>query len=168
MAITRRSPSWPTSPVCPKSSISRYVSDQMAKGFLEEYIDPQDRRRRRLRPTKAARRELREHWHAEIEATYKQAVSDQDNPTIRADAEVDEIIAYLKGGLAATLPPARKGLTLACNLLPVDGIYTCDVRVLQTRRSARSCCAAPSGAKRRPAPSSSNSSRRPSIASPPG
>ena len=89
----------------PKSSISRYVSDQMAKGFLEEYIDPQDRRRRRLRPTRAARRELQEHWHAEIDATYRRAVSDQDNPTIRDDAQVDEIIAYLKGELATTLPP---------------------------------------------------------------
>lgn len=35
----------------PKSSVSRYVSREMELGFLEEYVDPADRRQRRLRAT---------------------------------------------------------------------------------------------------------------------
>ena len=38
----------------PKSSVSRYVSREMQLGFLEEYVDPADRRQRRLRATAAA------------------------------------------------------------------------------------------------------------------
>jgi DNA-binding MarR family transcriptional regulator len=37
-----------------KSNVSRYVSTEMREGFIEEYIDPSDRRRRKLRPTKKA------------------------------------------------------------------------------------------------------------------
>jgi DNA-binding MarR family transcriptional regulator len=44
-----------------KSNVSRYVSGQMKQGFLEEYIDSADRRRRKLRPTAAAEPELE--WH---------------------------------------------------------------------------------------------------------
>jgi len=40
-----------------KSNVSRYVSKQLAVGHLEEVIDPQDRRRRTLHPTKAGRKE---------------------------------------------------------------------------------------------------------------
>jgi DNA-binding MarR family transcriptional regulator len=47
----------------PKSSISRYVSQEMSAGMLEEFIDPDDRRRRRLRPTPEARKELE--WHGQ-------------------------------------------------------------------------------------------------------
>jgi DNA-binding MarR family transcriptional regulator len=47
----------------PKSSVSRYVSTEMSTGFLEEAIDPRDRRRRLLRPTDKARAELI--WHRE-------------------------------------------------------------------------------------------------------
>ncbi len=47
----------------PKSSVSRYVSTEMSAGFLEEAIDPRDRRRRLLRPTDKARAELI--WHRE-------------------------------------------------------------------------------------------------------
>ena len=36
----------------PKSNISRYVARQIDSGFIEEIIDPEDRRRRRLRATK--------------------------------------------------------------------------------------------------------------------
>jgi DNA-binding MarR family transcriptional regulator len=43
----------------PKSNVSRYVSGQMAKGVLEEYIDPSDRRRRKLRPSQKAGPELK-------------------------------------------------------------------------------------------------------------
>ena len=35
----------------PQSNVSRYVSDQLRIGHLEEEIDPKDRRRRVLRPT---------------------------------------------------------------------------------------------------------------------
>ncbi|MGI9343410.1 MAG: MarR family transcriptional regulator [Gammaproteobacteria bacterium] len=47
----------------PKSSVSRYVSTEMSAGFLEEVIDPRDRRRRLLRPTKRALDE--QNWHRE-------------------------------------------------------------------------------------------------------
>ncbi len=80
----------------PKSSISRYISDQMAKGFLEEYIDPTDRRRRRLRPTEVARAELREHWNDKVEAAYGNILQEGGDPTIREDATVAEVLDYLK------------------------------------------------------------------------
>jgi len=47
----------------PKSSVSRYVSMDMNGGFLEEVIDPEDRRRRRLHPTQKAREE--QAWQVE-------------------------------------------------------------------------------------------------------
>jgi len=42
----------------PKSTISRYVANQIEVAHLEEVIDPQDRRRRLLQPTDAGRKEL--------------------------------------------------------------------------------------------------------------
>ena len=45
----------------PKTSVSRYVSEQIKNGFLKEVIDPQDRRRRFLRPTPKARKHRE--WH---------------------------------------------------------------------------------------------------------
>jgi DNA-binding MarR family transcriptional regulator len=45
----------------PKSSVSRYVSTNISAGFLEEAIDPQDRRRRYLKATAQARKERK--WH---------------------------------------------------------------------------------------------------------
>ena len=45
----------------PKSSVSRYVSRQMKAGYLTEVVDPQDRRRRFLRPTPKARKHRK--WH---------------------------------------------------------------------------------------------------------
>ncbi len=41
----------------PKSTVSRYVSTEMNLGYLEEIIDPEDRRRRRLHTTEKARSE---------------------------------------------------------------------------------------------------------------
>jgi len=41
----------------PKSTVSRYVSTEMNMGFLEEVIDPEDRRRRRLYTTAKAKDE---------------------------------------------------------------------------------------------------------------
>jgi DNA-binding MarR family transcriptional regulator len=45
----------------PKSSLSRYVSRQIKSGFLTEVLDPQDRRRHCLYPTKKGQKE--EDWH---------------------------------------------------------------------------------------------------------
>lgn len=45
----------------PKSSVSRYVSTEMANGFLEEVIDSRDRRRRLLQPSAQGRAELERH-----------------------------------------------------------------------------------------------------------
>ncbi|UCG73656.1 MAG: MarR family transcriptional regulator [Chromatiales bacterium] len=42
----------------PKSTVSRYVANQIGVGHLEEVIDPNDRRRRLLQPTDAGRQEL--------------------------------------------------------------------------------------------------------------
>ena len=41
----------------PKSTVSRYVSIDMKTGFMEEVIDPEDRRQRRLHPTQKSRDE---------------------------------------------------------------------------------------------------------------
>lgn len=80
----------------PKSSISRYVSEQMAAGFLEEYIDPGDRRRRRLRPTHQAVHELKSYWDEAIRSVYQQSRAADENPTLRPDATVEEILAHLR------------------------------------------------------------------------
>lgn len=54
----------------PKSTISRYVSFEMSAGFLEEYIDRSDRRRRMLRPTTKA--ETEREWHrGQIREAYR-------------------------------------------------------------------------------------------------
>ena len=47
----------------PKSTVSRYVSTEMSSGFLEEQIDPEDRRRRLLFPSDRAQQE--QGWHSE-------------------------------------------------------------------------------------------------------
>jgi DNA-binding MarR family transcriptional regulator len=72
----------------PKSSVSRYVSTEMSAGYLEEVIDPRDRRRRLLRPTKLAIDEQK--WHreqvSEIAARQRAALS---GPGQSADPGVD-------------------------------------------------------------------------------
>ena len=45
----------------PKSTVSRYVAAERNNGYIEEIIEPQDRRRRRLHPTAQAREE--QQWH---------------------------------------------------------------------------------------------------------
>ena len=45
----------------PKTSVARYVSRQMRKGYLTEVVDPRDRRLRHLRPTAKGRKEVQ--WH---------------------------------------------------------------------------------------------------------
>jgi DNA-binding MarR family transcriptional regulator len=47
----------------PKSSVSRYVATDMNSGFIEEIIDPNDRRRRRLHPTLKSKEE--QEWQLE-------------------------------------------------------------------------------------------------------
>jgi DNA-binding MarR family transcriptional regulator len=42
-----------------KSNVSRYVSRQINGGYIEEFVDREDRRRRRLRPTKMGSREAK-------------------------------------------------------------------------------------------------------------
>ncbi len=41
----------------PKSTVSRYVAIDMSTGYLEEVIDPEDRRHRRLHPTQKSKEE---------------------------------------------------------------------------------------------------------------
>jgi DNA-binding MarR family transcriptional regulator len=86
----------------PKSSISRYVSDQMSKGFLDEYIDAEDRRRRRLRPSVAAVRELDENWNQAIRDIYKGVL---ENPLRPADGTVEDMIEYLRDTARSGQPP---------------------------------------------------------------
>jgi len=47
----------------PKSTVSRYIAGDMSSGYLEEVIDPKDRRRRRLHPTEKSREE--QEWQLE-------------------------------------------------------------------------------------------------------
>ena len=55
----------------PQTSVSRYVADQIEQGFLEEIIDPEDRRRRLLYMTEAG------HAEREHQAEYFSQVIDQ-------------------------------------------------------------------------------------------
>lgn len=68
----------------PKSSVSRYVSREMELGFLEEYVDPTDRRQRRLRATAEARPELMRQCDLILELfEFCQNQSAGDSPTSR-------------------------------------------------------------------------------------
>jgi len=59
----------------PKSTVSRYIAFQIDRGWLEEIIDPDDRRRRRLHLTSKARIEQTRHRQEvrEIAEASKQA-----------------------------------------------------------------------------------------------
>ena len=57
----------------PKSTVSRYVSTEMNSGYLEEVIDPEDRRRRRLHTTQKAKGERK--WVKEKLVDIAQATS---------------------------------------------------------------------------------------------
>jgi DNA-binding MarR family transcriptional regulator len=80
----------------PKSSISRYISAEMAAGLLEEIIDPGDRRRRRLRPTAAA--EAEREWHAGEAAKIYEIVTKAKAAAAGSDyaIEVKQLIRGLK------------------------------------------------------------------------
>jgi DNA-binding MarR family transcriptional regulator len=74
----------------PKSNVSRYVNTEMRSGFLEEVIDPADRRRRRLIPTAAGRAEGE--WH-QREILETAAMSQN---VVQEMAEVKDAGQYLK------------------------------------------------------------------------
>ena len=59
-----------------KSNVSRYVSKQFMVGHLVEIIDPQDRRRRTLHPTKEGRQEL--NWISEQISNLTESVGRDD------------------------------------------------------------------------------------------
>ncbi len=77
----------------PKSSISRYISAEMAAGLLEEIIDPGDRRRRRLRPTAAAEEERA--WHAREVARIYEIVTMAMTAEGGHDIEIKKLIKDL-------------------------------------------------------------------------
>lgn len=52
----------------PKSTVSRYVATDMNSGYLEEVIDPEDRRRRRLHPTRKSKEEQQWQMNRILEA----------------------------------------------------------------------------------------------------
>jgi len=78
----------------PKSSISRYVASQMNAGMLEEFIDPHDRRRRRLRPTARAREE--QTWHAETARSIHQQMKEIGQTVDSRQPTGTELVRMLK------------------------------------------------------------------------
>ena len=94
----------------PKSTVSRYVASQMSEGFVEEFIDPGDRRRRRLRPTPAALVERA--WHLQqvraIQARTLAAVP----VTGLAESAAGDMLALLRS-FAAERPSASYDYTPA-------------------------------------------------------
>jgi len=56
----------------PKSTVSRYVSTEMNLGYIEEVIDPNDRRRRLLHATESARSH-RDYYRQEIHKVVQDA-----------------------------------------------------------------------------------------------
>ena len=77
----------------PKSSVSRYVSTEINTGFLEEVIDPQDRRRRYLKPTAQARKESK--WHANQLASLAEKTTAAISGVNVGGESGDEMVAIL-------------------------------------------------------------------------
>lgn len=73
----------------PKSTVSRYVSTEMSGGFLEEQIDPDDRRRRLLYPTRQAREE--QAWHQQR----VREIAEQTSQALRAESGAEDSAARL-------------------------------------------------------------------------
>ena len=72
----------------PKTNVSRYVSNQLEVGYLSEVIDSQDRRVRRLYPTKEGRKE--QEW-------ISQQVSDLAETIGRNDSDLlDTLISFTR------------------------------------------------------------------------
>jgi DNA-binding MarR family transcriptional regulator len=80
----------------PKSNVSRYVNTEMRAGFLEEVIDPADRRRRRLFPTAAAKAE--QAWHQREIVTLGEMSTDVMQ-AIGTPAEAGENLKRLLAGI---------------------------------------------------------------------
>ena len=78
----------------PKSSVSRYVSTEINTGFLEEAIDPQDRRRRYLKPTAKARKEAK--WHASQLVNLAKQTNEAMSGANGTGEPGDEMVAILK------------------------------------------------------------------------
>ncbi len=78
----------------PKSSVSRYVSAEMSAGYLEEFIDPADRRRRRLRPTARALQERR--WHMEQMEELSRLVTEHTAGQALEGRSAEQLIKSLK------------------------------------------------------------------------
>ena len=77
-----------------KSNVSRYVSTQMKAGYVEEYIDSSDRRRRKLRPSTKAKLELS--WVRErVQAIYD-LVREQQPKDATSDQNFDTLLANLR------------------------------------------------------------------------
>jgi DNA-binding MarR family transcriptional regulator len=73
-----------------KSNVSRYVTHQMGGGFLEEVIDPKDRRQRRLCRTDKAKKEEKWHRNRTLEIT---KISNEEFRDLRNS---DDPISYLR------------------------------------------------------------------------
>ena len=73
-----------------KSTVSRYVSIDMKTGYIEEVIDPEDRRQRRLHPTQKSRDE--QAWQMEK----IKAVLESSNRAYRSLGETADPVADLK------------------------------------------------------------------------
>lgn len=91
----------------PKSSVSRYVSTEMQNGLLEEFIDPEDRRRRRLRPTELANKERA--WHLNQVHEVREATRDLIGQVDIGKRRPEELMAMLKAITDAKYPPVGKG-----------------------------------------------------------
>ena len=68
----------------PKSTVSRYVSTEMSCGYLEEQIDPEDRRRRLLYPTRQAREE--QVWHQQR----VREIAEQTEQALRGEGSAED------------------------------------------------------------------------------
>ena len=83
----------------PKSSVSRYVATEMKLGFLEEYVDPTDRRQRRLKATANALPVLKQHCEMIMELfAFCEKNANRGQPLQRdfVDELADELISLEK------------------------------------------------------------------------
>ena len=78
----------------PKSTVSRYVAAEMKAGMLEEIIDPEDRRRRRLRPTNQAKAEQK--FHARTALIIHEQMRDIGLSGSEGEVSGAEIVKMLK------------------------------------------------------------------------
>jgi DNA-binding MarR family transcriptional regulator len=86
-----------------KSNVSRYVSREMKAGFLEEYIDKDDRRRRKLKPSKNAKSELE--WHRRHVEKIHDLVEKEREAIARSRQKLnfDEMMAHMRAITAAAM-----------------------------------------------------------------